>query len=59
MSAIAPALSLLLRHAWFDVVWWSVPLFVVWFVYNGQTWVQEEIEAIENLEKLRYHAQGA
>lgn len=59
MSAIAPVFSVLLRHAWLDVVWWCATLLVSWFIYSGQSWVREEEESIEKLEKMRYTARGA
>lgn len=59
VSAIAPVLSLSLRHSWLDVVWWSAAILVTWLIYNGQQWVQEENASIANLEKMRYTAKGA
>lgn len=58
-SGLAPALSLLLRQSWAEILWWMTTPALAWFVYGAQKWMKEEDESIRRLEGMRYDARGA
>ena len=59
LSALAPAICVLLGRSWQTVAWWSLTCAVTFVVQAVQHSVAQGNQSVLELEKLKYVAPGA
>jgi len=58
-AIIAPIICVLLQCGWANFVWWSSTALLMCLDALIRLWIRQDIEGLEELEKLKYDAQGA
>lgn len=58
-SSIAPIICILIQSGWANFLWWSFAAILVWLDTLIRMWMRQDIEGLDELEKLKYNAKGA